>query len=104
MSNRTHVLTLAETDLPSALINIDLVAQHHKGKAFCVVWGRLDEELVTPVVEVLKRLGIVDVIHKHAAICTAVVSHTQRLEAFLSSSVPDLRTIFSPDDAATRLL
>lgn len=102
MSIEYICLTLAGTDLPSALVHIDLVAQHHKGEAFCVMRGCLNKELITPVVEVLKRLGVVYVIHKHAAICTAVVSHAQRLEALLSGGVPDLmHLILVRADAAT---
>jgi hypothetical protein len=86
---------LAGTDLPSAFIYVNLISQHHKREAFCVVRGCLNKELITPVVEVLKRLGVVHVIHEHAAICTAVVSHTQGLEALLSGGVPDLLTRFS---------
>jgi hypothetical protein len=55
----------------------------------------LNKELITPVVEVFERLGVVHVIHKHAAICTAVVSHTQGLETLLSGCVPDLSTLLS---------
>jgi hypothetical protein len=52
--------------------------------------ARLDEELVTPVVQVLKRLRHVHVVHKHAAVRAAVKGDAQRLEALLPRGVPDL--------------
>lgn len=50
----------------------------------------LDEELIPPTVKSLKALARVDVVHKHAAVGTAVECHAERLEALLAGSVPQL--------------
>lgn len=69
-------MTLPSTDLSLVLLHIDLIPQHDKGKILRVVRARLDKELITPAVERLERLSAVHVIHKHTAVCTAVVGHT----------------------------
>lgn len=50
----------------------------------------LDQELISPTVQRLKTLGIVDVVNKNTAVCATVKSHAQRLESFLTSSIPEL--------------
>lgn len=55
-----------------ALLDIDLVAQHNKGEVVGVPGRGLDEEFVAPAVEGVKALGVVDVVHEHAAVCAAI--------------------------------
>ena len=50
----------------------------------------LNQELVPPVVQVLKSLLHVDVVHQHAAVCTTVERYTQALEPLLPCCVPNL--------------
>lgn len=50
----------------------------------------LYQELVTPVIQAFKALGVVHVMYKHTAICASVECNAQALEAFLTSSVPYL--------------
>jgi hypothetical protein len=50
----------------------------------------LNQELVAPAVKCIEGFGIVDVVHKHAAVCAAVEGYTEGLEAFLSCCVPEL--------------
>ena len=54
------------------------------------MWTSLDKKLVAPAIQGFKRLCAVDVIYEHAAICTPVVGHAERLEALLSSRIPEL--------------
>jgi hypothetical protein len=44
-----------------------------------------------PSLHILERIPISDRVHKHDPVCTAVVSLSDVLEAFLASSVPDLQ-------------
>ena len=53
--------------------------------------AHLDEELVSPVVQVLKGLLHIDVTDQHAAVRAAVEGHPQALEALLACCVPDLQ-------------
>lgn len=50
----------------------------------------LNQELVSPAVQGLKALRAVNVIDQHTAIGSTVECHTQRLEPFLSGSIPEL--------------
>lgn len=77
-------------DHPLALLYVDLVAEDDKGEVFGIVRGGLDEEFVTPRVERLEGFGIVDVVAETTAVGTSVESDAERLETFLSSSVPEL--------------
>lgn len=76
------------THLP--ILQINFVAQHHEWKVFWVTRTGLDEELVPPAVQCLKGVGGSDVKYQHAAVGTAVKSHTQRLEPLLTRCVPYL--------------
>jgi hypothetical protein len=53
--------------------------------------AHLDQELVPPPVERLEALGAVDVVDQDAAVRAAIECHAERLEAFLSGGVPELR-------------
>lgn len=75
---------------PLALLHVNLVAQHHKRERVWVARRRLDQELVTPRVERVKGLGVVDIKDEHAAVGATVKGHTKRLEALLSGRVPEL--------------
>ena len=55
------------------------------------MWARLDEELISPSVESLERLGAVNVVDEYTAVRAAVEGNTQRLEALLPRRVPQLR-------------
>jgi hypothetical protein len=50
----------------------------------------LNEELIPPVVKVLKRFSGVHIVHKHAAVSATIKSHTEALETLLSRCVPNL--------------
>lgn len=75
---------------PLGLFDVNLVAQHDEGEVLGIMRTGLDQELVSPGVERLKRLGTVNVVYQHAAIGTAVKGHPQRLEALLPCRVPEL--------------
>lgn len=72
------------------VLEIDLVADDDEGEVVGVVGGRLDEELISPAVEVLKGLGDVHVEHKDAAVSAAVEGDAETLETLLAGSIPDL--------------
>lgn len=71
-----------------AILHIDLVAQHDKGKVVWVFRCRLDQKLIAPRVDRIKGLGIVDIVDEDAAIGASVESHTKRLEALLTCGIP----------------
>ena len=50
----------------------------------------LYQELISPVVQVLKGLLGVHIIDQHAAVCTSVEGHTKTLKPLLPCCVPDL--------------
>ena len=57
------------------------------------MWAGLNEELVSPAVERLKGLGTVYVVNEDAAVGTTVERDAERLEALLTSSIPELGRI-----------
>mmetsp|Transcript_19291 Transcript_19291/g.54011 ORF Transcript_19291/g.54011 Transcript_19291/m.54011 type:complete len:202 (-) Transcript_19291:22-627(-) len=73
-----------------AAIHVNLVAQSHEGEVVWVLRVRLYQELVAPVVQILKGLCVVDVVHEYATVCTPVERNSQGLEALLSCCVPNL--------------
>ena len=77
------------------LLHINLVAQYHKREVLRIMWACLDEELVSPAIERLERLGAVDVVDKDTAVCSTVECYTEGLETFLSGGVPKLVTSYA---------
>jgi hypothetical protein len=51
----------------------------------------LDQKFVSPRFQIFEGLGNIDVVNQNAAIGTSVESDAQRLEAFLTSSIPNLQ-------------
>ena len=76
-----------------ALLHVDLVANHDKWEALRVHRAGLHQELVPPAVQCVEALGVVDVVDEHAAVGATVEGHAQRLEALLSSGIPQLLII-----------
>lgn len=72
------------------VLEIDLVADDDEGEVVGVMRGSLDEELVSPAVEVLEGLGDVDVEDEDAAVSATVEGNTETLETLLTGSIPDL--------------
>lgn len=52
----------------------------------------MDQELVSPRVEGVKGLGVVDIIDEDAAICASVERDAEGLETFLAGRVPQLHS------------
>lgn len=50
----------------------------------------LNQELVSPRVQGIKRLGRVDVVHQHTAVSSTIEGYTERLESLLTGRVPKL--------------
>lgn len=90
-----------------ALLNIDLVSKNnlamiladrgtfsilvtYERKVLGIARRSLNQELVSPAVESIETLGVVDIKHQHAAVGTSVECNAQRLEALLTSRVPKL--------------
>lgn len=71
-------------------IQVPQVACTHKREVGRVLRRRLDQKLVPPAIQRLEALGIVDIVHQHAAVCPAVEGHAERLEALLAGRVPQL--------------
>ena len=62
----------------------------HEGEALGVHGTGLNQELVSPAVKGVETLGVVDVVDENTAVSTTVECNTERLESFLSCSVPKL--------------
>ena len=54
------------------LFNINLVAEHYKGKVLRILGVGLDQKLVSPAVQSFEGLCAVDVVDEHAAVGTTV--------------------------------
>lgn len=84
-------LCLLGANLALAVFNINLVAQNDKWEVDRVIRVALNQKFVSPNVQSLKRLLVVDVVDKNAAIGTTVESNTQRLESLLACGIPKLQ-------------
>ena len=73
-----------------AAVDINLIAQDDEREIVGVARAGLDEELVTPRVEVVKRLWLHDVEDQHTRVSTTIKCHAERLKALLPCRVPDL--------------
>ena len=69
---------------------VDLVAKDDKGEVLGVPGAGLYEELVSPTVQCLERVGVCHVKHEDTAVGTAIERHAQTLEPLLARRVPDL--------------
>ena len=78
------------THLTLAFLHIYLVTQDDKGEVLGIVWAGLDKEFIAPTVQSLERFSTVHVIHENTAIRASIEGDTKRLEAFLTSSIPEL--------------
>lgn len=65
----------------------------YEWEALGVHGASLDQELISPAVESVETLRIVNIVHEHAAVGAAVEGDTQRLEAFLTGCVPKLHLV-----------
>jgi len=72
------------------VLEIYLITQHNKGKVVGITGTSLDKEFVSPAVQVLERLGYIDVEHQHAAVSPTIESHTETLKPFLTCGIPNL--------------
>mmetsp|Transcript_21 Transcript_21/g.73 ORF Transcript_21/g.73 Transcript_21/m.73 type:complete len:247 (+) Transcript_21:426-1166(+) len=73
-----------------ARVHIHLVPQHDEGEVVWVPRPRLDEELITPAVEVVESFSHIHIKAEHTRVRTAVEGHAQALKPFLTRGVPDL--------------
>lgn len=62
----------------------------YKREALRVHGTGLNQKFVSPAVECVKALGVVDVVYKDAAVGASVECDTERLEALLSGGIPEL--------------
>ena len=76
-----------------SVFQIDLVANHNKGKVLRVPGTSLYKELISPTVERLECVGHGDVEHEHTAVGATVEGHAERLEALLPCRVPNLNNV-----------
>ena len=88
--DRTMMIVMCKARYRTLTFNVDLVAENDKREVLLVTGRSLDKELLSPRLQVLEALRGVHVVHKHTAVRAAVERHTERLEALLSGSVPDL--------------
>jgi hypothetical protein len=65
----------------------------HEWEALGIHRAGLDQEFVSPAVEGVETLGVVDVVDEHTAVGTTIESNTKRLESLLTSSVPELAIV-----------
>lgn len=73
-----------------SVLEVDLVAEHHKGEVFWVSGTGLDQEFIPPRVQGLEGVGGGHIKHQHTAVCATIKRHAQRLETLLPRCVPDL--------------
>jgi hypothetical protein len=73
-------------------LEIDLVTQNNEWEVIGISWSSLDQELITPAIQILESLGNIDIEDQDTAISSSVESNTQTLESFLTSSIPDLHS------------
>lgn len=71
-----RVGTLGRND--ASVFHIDLVTQNDEGEVLRITGSGLDEELLTPAVQVLESLGNINVEHQNAAVSSTVESNSQR--------------------------
>ena len=62
----------------------------HKRKVFRISWASLYQELVSPAIQGIEALRIIDIVHEYAAVGSSIERDTQRLESFLTCCVPEL--------------
>jgi hypothetical protein len=86
------VFHLLHGDLSLWLL-VGLVAKHKEGEVLGIFRVGLDEEILTPKVQILETLCIRYVVNQDAGLSTTVESDTETLIAFLTSCVPDLKLI-----------
>ena len=90
--------------LPLPLVcQVQFVANEHKGKVLWVFRAGLNEEVISPPVQVLEGLEVGEIKNEDASVRPAVEGYTEALIAFLSSSVPDLLREKERSDAKNSL-
>lgn len=89
-SKQTVVLLCDYNHTDLSVLQVNLVAQDHKGEVLRVPWAGLDQELISPTVQGLEGVRCGHVKHQHAAVGSPVECHAQGLETLLASRVPDL--------------
>lgn len=62
----------------------------YEWEALGIHGARLDQKLVSPAVQCLEALRVVDVVDQDTAVCSPVKGDTKRLKSLLTSSVPQL--------------
>lgn len=85
-----HQLLLQRRD-PAALVHVDFVAYYDEREVLWVQHVQLDQKLILPRGQVVKRFLIGDIVAEYTAVCTSVESYAQTLETLLSGCVPDLQ-------------
>ena len=71
-------------------IKVRLVADDEERKSIDVRWVRFRQENLLPVENVIERTRIGHIIYKDAAVGASVEGRAERLESFLTGSVPYL--------------
>ena len=74
----------------TSCIEIALVPQKNKGKALNIIGSGILNETVLPFVQVIEAVRVCQVICQCAAVGSTVEGKAQRLELFLTGSIPDL--------------
>ena len=74
---------------------IELVANADEWERLRVTWSSILIEAIPPSSERVETLSIRDVINECATISTAIECITKRLELFLTSRIPDLKSDYS---------
>ena len=69
---------------------VSFIPYHHERKTIRLYNLRFVKERVLPNLHVIERLLVGDVIYQEAAVGSSVKSRAERLEAFLTSGVPNL--------------
>lgn len=66
----------------SPILQIDFVSQNYERKMLRISRTRLDQELVTPWIEIFECVGCCCIENQNTTVCTSIESNTERLEAF----------------------
>lgn len=74
--------------LSFVLFQINLVAKNHERKILWIPRAGLNQELVSPAVQSLKRFGTVDVINESTAVSATIECNAEGLKSFLPGGIP----------------
>lgn len=74
------------------ILQVSLVSNDGNGKSGFFLWLNLQQELLVPLLEGLKRIDRCDIKDEQAAVRSPIKGSPQRMEPFCTSCIPDLES------------